>query len=204
MEDTKKVEENGLPKPSAEQQLVIDDLVAGKNVIVNSAAGSGKTTCILQACMNLDKKEHILILAYNARLRKETEARVGKMPPEVGNKIEVHTYHSFARKYFGVMDHTDGGIHSSLAMESPLEPILIDLLVLDEQQDMIPLYHEFISRVLAHNLLGKEVQLCLFGDVYQTIYGFKGADSRFLTHANILYGRYSNRAWGSRRLLQSF
>ena len=53
---------------SKEQQEIIDALRERKNVIVNSVAGSGKTTSNLHIA-NTFKDSNILLLTYNAKLK---------------------------------------------------------------------------------------------------------------------------------------
>jgi hypothetical protein len=95
---------------SAEQQLVCDHICLGENVVVDACAGSGKSTTILTVANALPKKRFLQI-TYNAMLRKEFKEKVA----ECGlDNIEVHTYHSFAVKYFFRDAHTDTGIRHLL------------------------------------------------------------------------------------------
>lgn len=60
------------------------------------------------------------------------------------------------------------------------------VIIIDEVQDMTFLYYRFIKKILAQNIPAK---LIIVGDEYQSIYGFFGADARFLTMADRIYNR---------------
>ena len=64
-------------------------------MIVDSVAGSGKTTSVLYIAHTYPE-HRILMLTYNARLKFETRSRATALC--LGN-IEVHTYHSFGVRY---------------------------------------------------------------------------------------------------------
>ena len=79
-----------LPEPSAEQQAVIGAMHRGNNAIVDSVAGSGKTTTSLLLASQLPDKR-IVLITYNRRLKEETRERVDAQ--DITN-LEVHSYHS--------------------------------------------------------------------------------------------------------------
>ncbi len=77
-----------LPSASSEQAQVIDSVLAGKHVIVNSVAGSGKTTTVLLLAKQKERelrasKTKILLLTYNARLKTETRLRCERLQLQV-------------------------------------------------------------------------------------------------------------------------
>src|SRR5437762_14072287 len=84
-----------LPECSVEQKNIIDQLLT-HNVVVDSVAGSGKTTTNLYIA-NIHKNKKILLLTYNSKLKMETRERIKKM--KVKN-LEAHSYHSFCVKYY--------------------------------------------------------------------------------------------------------
>ena len=142
---------------SAEQQLVCDHICLGENVVVDACAGSGKSTTILTVANALPKKRFLQI-TYNAMLRKEFKEKVA----ECGlDNIEVHTYHSFAVKYFFRDAHTDTGIRHLLYSKSSRDESsdmsdletypdipAFDIVVLDETQDMTLLYYRLVTYIL--------------------------------------------------------
>lgn len=154
---------------SEEQQAIVDAVLGGANVIVDAVAGSGKTTTILGLARATDKK--IIQITYNKHLRYEVMARA-----EMDN-LEVHTYHSFCHRYFDDTSFTDNCIRRALRGGMAKTPIWCDVLVVDEVQDMTPLYYDFIRFVLGQI----DVQLVLCGDTHQCIYDFMDASAEFLT-----------------------
>ena len=167
---------------SKEQRKVLDFIRSGSNVIVDACAGSGKSTTILSIAKELTGKK-ILQFTYNSQLRYDVKENIRKM--KLMN-LEVHTYHSFTVKYYTEQAHTDTGIRISLREKlSPRNPIpLVDIIVLDECQDMTPLYFELIvkaSKDMCSDKNGHKFQLLILGDYMQGLYEFKGADIRFLT-----------------------
>ena len=63
---------------SVEQTAVINQLSLNKNVVVDSVAGSGKTTCNLHIAKHFPNM-NILLLTYNAKLRLETQERASEL-----------------------------------------------------------------------------------------------------------------------------
>ena len=183
---------------SEEQRKVLDFIRSGKNVIVDACAGSGKSTTILSIAKELTGKK-IRQFTYNSQLRFDVKENVRKYKLK---NLEVHTYHSFAVKYYSDVAHTDTGIRQILREKmSPRNPIpLVDIVVLDESQDMTMLYFELIIKMI-HDMCSKEnpymvddykVQLLVLGDYMQGLYEFKGADIRFLTYANKIWKNNNN------------
>ena len=107
---TSKLEVPELPEISYEQNNVINFLQKGNNVIVDSVAGSGKTTCSLYIAKTFSQ-QNILLLTYNSKLKTETREKVRKY--EIKN-MEVHSYHSFCYKYYDKNCKKDSGIEHFL------------------------------------------------------------------------------------------
>lgn len=168
--------------PSEEQQQVINNL-QNYNVIVDSVAGSGKTTINLHIALQ-NKDKNILLLTYNSRLRLETKQRLLKN--DIKN-LEVHTYHSFCVKYYKNKCYTDEGIISILNNNLINKyNFKYDIIILDEAQDITPIYYKLIHKILKDNL-NENIKLCLLGDKHQNIYTFNNADYRYLTLGNKIY-----------------
>jgi hypothetical protein len=181
-------------KMSQEQRTVLDYIRADSNVIVDACAGSGKSTTILSIAKELTGKT-IRQFTYNSMLRHEIKEKVRELGLP---NLEVHTYHSFAVKYYTSEAHTDTGIrHITRMGTEPRKPIpLVDIVVVDESQDMTMLYFELIVKMandmcsLANPLVKGEphkFQLLILGDYMQGLYEFKGADIRFLTKASDIW-----------------
>ena len=181
-------ETSSLPllKPSYEQQLVVNHIIDGDNVVVDSVSGSGKSTTILSSAEQLPNKV-FLQLTYNSMLRKEVHEKV---VARALTNISVHTYHSLAVKYYHKDAHKDTVLRKILSANlPPSRPIPpINIVCLDESQDMTLLYYLFIVKFLQD--MGERIQICVLGDYKQGIYQFKGADIRFLTKAVEIWSNY--------------
>lgn len=171
---------------SDEQAVVLNHVKNGHNVVVNAVAGSGKSTTILSIAKALPNRK-IIQFTYNSMLRFEIKNKTVEY--DIAN-LDVHTYHSFAVKYYHSSAYTDTGIRH--IMSTPLKPRIHlpkkDIIVIDEAQDMTPLYFFFISKY-AHDM-NHMFQLIVLGDFMQGLYEFKGADIRFLTLASRLWDKH--------------
>lgn len=172
-----------LPPVSKEQSLVLQNIKDGRNIIVDAVAGSGKTTTILHICKDNPNKK-VLVITYNARLKLETRQKKEKL--KLFN-VEIHSYHGFGCKYYAELCHTDEHILEILKKnKKPKITINYDIIILDEQQDMIKIYYQLIKKIL-NDCNNKEIQLCLFGDIYQNIYKFKNSDDRYLKLGDLIF-----------------
>ena len=174
-------------RPSYEQQTVINNLLDGYNVVVDSVSGSGKSTTVLSAAEQMPKL-HMLQITYNSILRHEVNEKVYKR--KITNLV-VHTFHSLAVKYYRKDAHQDIVLRKILREKSkPCRAIpAFHVVFLDEAQDMTLLYYQFMAKFIED--MGKPIQLCILGDYKQGIYQFKGADIRFLTKATLLWRPFS-------------
>ena len=175
-------------------------LNVGLNVKVDAVAGSGKTTSVLHTARKLQGKR-VLLLTYNARLKHECRA---KRDNHGLHNLEVHSYHSMGVKYYSPVAKDDSGLRQILGEDKPSKKkIHFDLVVIDEAQDMAPLYCEFLHKVLQDNTAAGEPQLLDIGDHRQCIYEFMGADERHLTlaHKGVFA---SQREWKQLRLGTSY
>ena len=172
--------------PSEEQQLVIDNLKNGYNVICSAVAGSGKSSTVLATSKQLFDKQ-ILQITYNASLRLEIKEKVQVLGLP---NITVHTFHSLAVKFYSADCNTDTGIRYLLLHNTPPRTSIpkLDICMLDEFQDCTELYFKFIVKFLRD--MGSPVQLLILGDPRQCLYEFKGADTRFLTMADVVWSDF--------------
>ena len=168
---------------SEEQSIAIQHIINGDNVILDAVAGSGKSTTVLSAASSMNEKKFLLI-AFNAMLRKETEAKVKSL--ELSNVI-VHTFHSLCVKYYLSSAHTDTGIRRVILNKMKPKEALpkIDVIVLDESQDMSFLYFKWMVKFARD--MARPFQLFVLGDYMQGLYEFKGADIRSLTMADQMW-----------------
>ena len=174
---------------SNEQRAVLDFIRAGHNVVVDACAGSGKSTTILSIAKELTGRK-IRQFTYNAMLRHEVKEKIQELDLD---NLQVHTYHSFAVKYYSAGAHTDTGIRQVIRDNTPPKiPIpFADIIVLDEAQDMTFLYFQLVVK-MAKDMISltnstKSFQLLVLGDYMQGLYEFKGADIRYLTKADQIW-----------------
>ena len=177
---------------SFEQQTIVENIVAGYNVCSISVAGSGKSTTIILLARQIKEKK-ILHMTYNSSLRKEFKEKIEYL--KVDN-VDVHTFHSFAVKYFLSSSYTDEGIRDIIInnINSIQDIPSYDIIVIDECQDLTPLYYRFVVYFLS--LIKNKVQMIILGDPLQSLYEFKGSDHRFLT--------FANKIWSNQPFLKSF
>ena len=187
---TKPIEEPLLFIPSPEQQLIIDAIKRGENVSVNAVAGSGKTTTILGIAKQIPEKK-ILQITYNRALKLEVEkkAKLNKL-----DNLKVLTFHGLACSYYDYTAYTDDRIQTilrnNIPLNKPITNITQEIIIIDEIQDMTPLYFELIHKFLFD--IKRSVIIGIMGDNYQGIYGFKGADERFLTLGDQIFCTSNN------------
>jgi len=190
-----------LPEPSPEQWEIINSL-ENNNLIVDSVAGSGKTTLNLHLAQQFETLE-ILLLTYNARLKEETRYKAIQLGL---NNLEIHSYHSFAVKYLNPNAYTDQELKKSLDISKiPKKMPYYDLIIIDEAQDLTPLYYKLVVLLYYSNPLHieKGTRLCIVGDKYQSIYGFQDADPRMITLANYHFN-FNQTPWHLAKLSTSF
>jgi len=177
-----------LPVISIEQNNIIKQLSLNNNVVVDSVAGSGKTTCNLHIAHHFNNM-NILLLTYNSKLKLETREKAKKLG--ICN-IEVHSYHSFCVKYYDRQSFTDTTINKIIKnKKEPYKNFRFDLIVPDEAQDITSLYYELICKIYKDNK-NINTKLCIFGDKKQSIFDFNKADKRFIEYATELFNFNSN------------
>lgn len=184
-------------KLSKYQIDIIQEIGKNKNIIVDSVAGSGKTTTVLYITKTYPEK-NILMLTYNSKLKIETRNKILDMGLQ---NIEAHSYHAFCYKYYDVCSND---IEMDKIIENNFEPreqIEYDLIIIDEVQDITPLLFKLIRKI--YNDMIFKSQLCLIGDKNQSIYNFAGADERYITLADKIF-KYNDLEWSKLNLTQSF
>ena len=186
-----------LHNPS-DEQLNIINMLNDNNVLVDAVAGSGKTTTNLHLAKTFNNK-NILLLTYNSKLKIETRNKVAYF--KISN-LETHSYHSFAVKYYDHKCFTDKILMQCVHKNTkPLKQFNYDLIVLDEAQDITPLYFQFIHKIYNDNNL--DAKICILGDKNQSIYDFNKADERFIVYADELFN-FNNLFWKKCQLSESF
>ena len=177
---------------STEQLSILKSVQDGKNVIIDSCPGAGKTALVLAIAKELPHKK-ILQVTYNKSLKDEVREKSKNL-----ENILIHTYHSLALYFFEVSGYDDHMINEILVHKKiPKRPITFDILCIDECQDMSKLYYQFMYYIISFyenpntNKVSPSytsLQMVILGDRYQSIYDFKGTDIRFLTFAHRIWG----------------
>lgn len=184
------------PLISSEQNDIIMNMV-DKNIIVDSVAGSGKTTTNIYIAKHFNDK-NILLLTYNAKLKIETRLRIKNLAIK---NLECHSYHSFCVKYYDNKCFTDSEIKKVVTGKCKARKFSYDIIILDEAQDITNLYYELICKITNDN--NGYAKICLLGDRHQSIYDFNKADERYLTYADKIF-KFNDIGWGKCNLATSF
>ena len=192
-----------LVKPSNDQINILNCL-SKNNVLIDSVAGSGKTTTNLHIAKKYTKY-NILLLTYNSKLKIETREKVRLH--NIKN-LEVHSYHSFCVKNYDRSAFRDNEILKIVTKNTKsINKFKYDLIVLDEAQDINPLYYQLVNKIYKDNLKHKksknETQICILGDKYQSIYDFNNADNRFIIYGDKCFN-FNKLNWSKCSLGQSF
>lgn len=165
----------------------IEIINSPNNLIINSVAGSGKTTTILYKAIHCPDK-FIFQLTYNKMLKDEVRKKTKLM--EINN-LEIHNYHSLAVTYYSPLAYKDEMIAHIILQNYPLIVNIarkIDYIIIDEAQDMTLTYLNFIKKFLI-DTENENAIIWVMGDKLQTINEFKGANFMFLTKANNAWNR---------------
>jgi hypothetical protein len=158
-----------------EQDEVKDVILSDKSCVVNACPGAGKTTLSLIITQLYNKKT--LVLTFSSKLKDETREKVSKN--DIKNCI-VHSYNSAPRDHYLNDAYNDEDIYEILSRDiEPFEKIDYEFIVLDEIQDMTKAHYKYLMKFIKDMNI-KPVFL-IIGDVDQSIFQFKGADSRYLT-----------------------
>ena len=147
---------------SDEQQYFVEQVLAGKNVLVDACIGSGKTTAIQCVCDLLPRRMRILYLTYNKLLKCDAKTKIRNA------NVTVTNYHGFAW-----MSLANQGIstsaNTSVLKFNEVHPIIAkyDVLIIDEYQDIETELAEELEYIKAQN---PNMQIIAVGDMQQKIY----------------------------------
>lgn len=198
---------SALPKPSSEQLNIIQCL--DSNIIIDSVAGSGKTTTILHfsnKVKEINPNCRILLLTYNSKLRLETKKKVQEL--NLSQCLDVHTFHSFAYRYYQndcCTDHQLLNILDKLHSETLPK---FDYIIIDEIQDFTNIYYKLICMIIRDSQRkypNFDNKFVIVGDVNQNIYEFKGATDKYLNNAEYVFGDLTScKKWTKFKLSTSY
>jgi hypothetical protein len=189
--------------PASKQQHDIVLSFHTNNVMVNAVAGSGKTTTILHISEHF-KSSNILVITYNSKLRLETREKMNKY--QLCN-AHIHTFHSFCRKYYNSSCKSDTEIreifNDNYHFKINKYKIDFNIIILDEVQDMSPLYFQLFCKLFKDNN-NLKTKIGIFGDFRQSIFGFNKSDQRYITLYDKLFYHMNGLDWVERKLQISF
>ena len=175
-------------KYSIEQQEIINKS-KDNNIICDSVAGSGKTTTIL-GILSAYPKDKNLILTYNAKLKLDTREKINQLNLLNGTAESYHSfcYNNITKKIINDKELYDF-INNINNYQDKLE-FNYDRIIIDEVQDMKPIYYELVCFIISHNI--KSPLLVIIGDTFQSIYEYDLADERYLIYADKLFNVNNN------------
>lgn len=179
------------------------DLSRTQNVVVSARPGAGKTATA-EAIVAANPNRPIAVVTYSKRLQLDTAKRLEDYPC-----AEVFTFHGMAGRLFSTMISNDTLLHDrrKAAIIPPWRGDPYDIVVLDELQDctddLFWLTCAFLSSV-TYAAAGRAPQVVALGDERQAIYGFRGADSRYLSLSPQILSPLSPYPWTPVDLSHSF
>lgn len=147
---------------SQEQELFIQKVQEGHNVLVDACIGSGKTTAIQHLCNVLPVNLSILYLTYNRLLKLDAKSKIKN------KNVTVTNYHGFAftaLRKFGISAGIPDLIQYFNKERPPIEHY--DILLIDEYQDIEQELAELLEIIKLSN---PSMQIVAVGDMEQKIY----------------------------------
>ncbi|MBZ9753496.1 UvrD-helicase domain-containing protein [Deinococcus sp. HMF7604] len=185
------------------QRQVVED-EHSRAILVLAGPGSGKTRTVVHRVANLIAlkgvpSDRVLVLAYNRTAAAEVRDRLATLVGPLGVRVDVLTFHGLARKLTGLSDRDavdeqgqrlyGDAAHAWLLQQAILllkeqDPPYQYVLV-DEYQDVDALKYAMVTQLARYQPNGGEDEdqpgyLVAVGDDDQNLYGFQGADIRYI------------------------
>lgn len=189
-----------------EQEAVVLDVVErGKCAIVTAVPGAGKTTLSLSLAERIaPRSETVLVITYNTNLAVELNKTAESRG--VAN-IVASTIHGLVARSTGEVCSDDTEMLRIIESRE-FAPLHEDVIMIDESQDLRPLFVEALQCIFAR--CSKKPRFIVCGDAYQMLYDFPSlgedrARTDFMTNASAHFGRFTGgREWTAHRFTQSF
>jgi len=181
-------------KKSEEQNLILESIKNGHNVMINANPGSGKTTTCIHIMREIQAR--IMCLTFSKKLFEDSRAKLkslgmySKSYDFMG--LDAFSYRFYHQKTCGYITN-----------EKPLE-FAYDIVIVDESQDLGEKHYKFIRRMLSDNMV-KDPIIVIMGDERQCIFQNMDSvlsDERYLTLSRKIH--MTSRKWDSRFLTESF
>lgn len=166
---------------SEEQASIVRKVCASSDdsphFVVQARAGSGKTFVALNIASELHSRtlRKTLLATYSSPLRADVTERC--IREGRGHTILVDTFHTLVTTVFGApVCRDDTGIQDFLSRHPVEAPFRCDFgcLIVDEVQDMVPLYADIVKLVLEtarrHRI---PLKLVFMGDFFQSIFWYR-------------------------------
>lgn len=192
-----------IPALTDEQQTIIRRAQEGHNIVIEAVPGGSKTTTSIQIARATPSRR-FLILTYNSALNASNRRRIRE---DGLTNTRSFTFHAFAMQYFNVASYTDDGMLEILDSDRhATKPLDFDALIIDEAQDMRPLFIRFAHHLLRYNKRRslESVQFIIVGDRDQFLYEFRGADPTFMPECHTRFAIEPSRKWMWLPLSQTF
>lgn len=189
-----------------EQEAVALDVVElGKCAIVTAVPGAGKTTLSLSLAARVaSRSETVLVITYNTNLAVE----LNKTAESRGvRNLVASTIHGLVARSTSEACSDDTEM-LRIVESCEFAPMHEDVIMIDESQDLRPLFVEALQCVFAR--CTKKPRFIVCGDAYQMLYDFPSlGDDRarvdFMTNAREHFGRFTGgREWTTHQFTQSF
>lgn len=170
------------------QSQIIND-ADSRYIVVAAGPGSGKTRVLihkLAALLLLEdiKHEQLLMVTFSRAAATEFKKRLIGLIGNAANFVEIKTFHSYCFDLLGKIGSLDGVenvVHDAAELIASGEveqgKITKHVLVIDEAQDMDENEFRLIQALMLNN---EDMRVIAVGDDDQNIYGFRGADSKFM------------------------
>jgi ATP-dependent DNA helicase RecQ len=158
-------------------------------IVVAAGPGSGKTKVLVHKLASLllaedVKHEQLLMLTFSRAAVTEFKRQLLALMGTGANRVEIKTFHSYCFDLLGKVGNLEQAkvviktaIEKIRSHDIETSKITKTVLVVDESQDMDADEYELIKVLMEEN---EEMRIILVGDDDQNIYGFRGADSRFM------------------------
>jgi len=173
---------------SETQRRIIDDKNS-KYMVIAAGPGSGKTKVLVHKLASLllmedVKHEQLLMVTFSRSAATEFKKRLIDLIGNAANFIEIKTFHSYCFDILGkvgTIEKSSTILETAVAKikNNEVEPSRItkSVLVIDEAQDMDLTEFELIRALMEKN---ESMRVIAVGDDDQNIYGWRGADSKYL------------------------
>ncbi len=158
-------------------------------IVIAAGPGSGKTRVLVHklACLLMledVRPEQLLMLTFSRAAATEFKLRLIELVGSLAYGVTVKTFHSYSFDLLGRIGSLNRSEHIVKAAaqairdgEAENRKCALSVLVLDEAQDMDEEEYTLVEALMAQN---EEMKVIAVGDDDQNIYGFRGADARYM------------------------